>query len=72
MITWGISMAWHSLPYRALFPEKAALGDKGLCTDCGKPLGKFRDELSKIESKISGFCQACQDEVWTSQVDEEF
>jgi len=65
-------MAWNDPPFRELFPDNASLGDKGLCTDCGKPLGKFRDELSKIESKISGFCQACQDEVWTSQVDEEF
>ena len=65
-------MAWLDPPCRHVFPKRAALGDKGLCTDCGKPLGKFRDNLSALESKISSFCQACQDEVWPSHTDQEF
>lgn len=27
---------------------------------CGKPINDFRDELSFVEYKISGLCQACQ------------
>ena len=65
-------MAWSDSPARQMFPDRAALGDRGLCTDCFKPLGEFRDVLSERESKISGFCQACQDEVWPTQKDEEF
>ena len=65
-------MAWSDPPSRKMFPEDAALGDKGLCTDCGKPLGKFRDMLSVREGQISGYCQSCQDSVWPSCADEEF
>ena len=31
---------------------------------CGKPVGEFRDECSKREYTISGFCQECQDKVF--------
>lgn len=31
---------------------------------CGKPIGEFRDEISKREYTISGLCQACQDEIF--------
>ena len=58
-------MAWNDPPAHALFPEAAKAGDKGLCTGCGKPLGEFRDNPSKLEATISGFCQACQDKVWS-------
>ena len=36
----------------------------GVCSWCGKPVTTFRDELSKREYTISGFCQACQDETF--------
>jgi hypothetical protein len=31
---------------------------------CGKPIGDFRDELSRKEHAISGLCQACQDSIF--------
>jgi len=37
---------------------------KDKCTSCGKDAKDFRDELSKREYKISGFCQGCQDSVF--------
>lgn len=35
-----------------------------ICSWCGKPATEFRDELSRKEYTISGFCQECQDEVF--------
>ena len=32
-----------------------------VCVSCGKPATKFKDQLSKKEYTISGFCQKCQD-----------
>ena len=40
-----------------------AVEDK-VCPSCHKPAVKFRDEISKKESQISGLCQQCQDEIW--------
>jgi hypothetical protein len=38
---------------------------KGICTWCRKEINEpFRDELSKREYQISGFCQKCQDETF--------
>lgn len=34
------------------------------CSYCSKPAVDFRDNLSKKEYTISGFCQACQDKVF--------
>lgn len=34
---------------------------KKVCIMCGQPVGEFRNELSKKEYSISGFCQDCQD-----------
>ena len=31
---------------------------------CDGPATEFRDELSRREYRISGFCQKCQDEVF--------
>jgi len=35
-----------------------------ICSWCGKPATDFRDELSKREYTISGFCQECQDKTF--------
>lgn len=35
-----------------------------ICAWCGKSVTNFRDETSRKEYAISGFCQACQDEVF--------
>jgi hypothetical protein len=38
---------------------------QGICTWCKMPIDKpFRDELSKKEYHISGFCQKCQDDTF--------
>ena len=35
-----------------------------VCVSCGGPAVAFRDELSKEEYFISGFCQECQDSIF--------
>ena len=35
-----------------------------ICNWCGKPATEFRDELSRKEYTISGFCQECQDKTF--------
>ena len=37
-----------------------------ICNGCGRKVDteKFRDEMSKKEYMISGFCQGCQDKVF--------
>lgn len=37
---------------------------KDICVQCGRPATNFRDEISKREFTISGFCQSCQDKVF--------
>ena len=34
------------------------------CVKCGESAVDFRDELSRKEFSISGFCQKCQDEIF--------
>ena len=34
------------------------------CVKCGEAAVDFKDELSKKEFGISGFCQPCQDEIF--------
>jgi len=34
---------------------------KKICVQCGQKAINFKDELSKKEYTISGFCQICQD-----------
>jgi hypothetical protein len=36
------------------------------CTICKEPATQFKDDLSRREYRISGMCQACQDEVFSS------
>lgn len=51
-------------PAFKIFPKAAEDIAAGNCPTCGKPVGKFKDELSKKEFGISGMCQACQDSVF--------
>ena len=37
---------------------------KNICAWCGKPAIEFKDDLSKKEYTISGFCQDCQDKTF--------
>jgi hypothetical protein len=48
------------------FGDQVKKVEHGFCPFCSKPVSKdeFRDELSKREYKISGLCQACQDETF--------
>lgn len=36
----------------------------GHCNTCSKPVGEFRDALSRKEFGISGMCQECQNGVF--------
>ena len=38
--------------------------EKDICTWYGEPVTEFRDELSRKEYTISGFCQTCQDKTF--------
>lgn len=48
----------------SVFPGTMEKIEKKICPTCNKPVGEFRDELSKKEYKISGMCQVCQDSVF--------
>ena len=37
---------------------------QNICSWCGKPATQFKDELSRREYTISGFCQECQDKTF--------
>ena len=41
-----------------------------ICVWCGGAATEFKDELSRKEYRISGFCQSCQDEVFEEHVHE--
>ena len=34
------------------------------CVKCGESATDFRDEISRKEFGISGFCQSCQDDIF--------
>jgi hypothetical protein len=44
---------------------------QGVCVRCRKPVGPFRDETSRREHAITGFCQTCQDEIFVEEEDDE-
>jgi hypothetical protein len=45
--------------------EMNHLREEGNCPTCGRSGPHFFvDNLSKIEFKISGMCQTCQDKIW--------
>ena len=37
---------------------------ENICSWCGESAEEFEDDLSRKEYKISGMCQACQDDVF--------
>ena len=54
----------------ALFGRSRTLAIAGGgCVKCGQPAVDFRDELSRKEFGISGFCQSCQDEIFGAEED---
>lgn len=45
---------------------------KGVCTFCGCDAHDFKNEVSKVEYQISGLCQECQDDAFsTMEIDDE-
>ncbi len=40
---------------------------QGKCPLCNKNIGTFKDKLSEKEFKISGMCQACQDDFFNEE-----
>jgi hypothetical protein len=36
-----------------------------VCISCHGPATEFKDELSRREFSLSGFCQACQDRIFS-------
>lgn len=51
-------------PFFRMFPEKVDDLKNSLCTFCGKPITKFKNEISRKEFQISGSCQDCQDKIF--------
>jgi hypothetical protein len=51
-------------PVDLIFPNMRKLKEAGRCPTCAKPVGKFRDDLSRREYGISGMCQKCQDSIF--------
>ena len=51
---------------KQFFPKAVENVEKGNCPTCGKKVEEkdFRDKLSKVEFRISGMCQNCQDKVF--------
>jgi len=55
----------------ALFPAETAAVDAGICPFCLKHINveDFTDKLSYQDYKITGMCQACQDEFYAQGED---
>lgn len=50
----------------ALFPKERENVRKGLCAVCSKPVKRkdLKNEISKKEFDLTGFCQKCQDDFY--------
>ena len=56
----------------ALFGRSRTLAIAGSqCVKCGGLATDFRDELSRKEHGISGFCQTCQDSIFGEAAEDE-
>jgi len=44
---------------------------KDICASCKQPALQFKDAISEREFAISGFCQKCQDSIFTYMDDTE-
>ena len=51
-------------PADLLFPGRREAIAADRCASCFEPSGDFRNELSRKEFRISGFCQVCQDKTF--------
>lgn len=41
--------------------------ENDICVLCHKPVGDFKDEVSRREYRISGLCQKCQDDFFEEE-----
>ena len=56
----------------AMFPGTESRIEANLCPVCGGPTSEFRTALSRREYEISGMCQACQDDVFGTDEEEDW
>ena len=54
-------MSADQRPVDALFAGRREAIDAGRCRRCDEPVAEFRDDVSRAEYRLSGFCQKCQD-----------
>lgn len=47
-----------------MFKDPRVWAKDPTCVTCGKPVGEFKDQISKDEFRISGMCQECQDKTF--------
>lgn len=47
-----------------MFPGTTEAINSHKCPLCNRPIGEFRDALSRKEYNISGMCQKCQDDIF--------
>jgi len=62
----------HEMSQKSFFNVNRYLLDiikEGKCACCREPIGKFKDEISVREYKISGICQTCQDKTFVEYGD---
>lgn len=62
----------NDIPFRPadfLFPNRRKSIASGSCSHCGGEAKTFKNDVSRKEYAISGFCQTCQDEVFTDSED---
>lgn len=53
-----------------MMAECEELRSEGKCPGCAEPVvHEFKDDLSRREFEISGFCQQCQDDVFSEPED---
>ena len=50
-----------------LVPDAERKIEEKICVGCGKPAKEFRDEISRKEQTITGYCQECQDAIFHNQ-----
>ena len=48
-------------PVDAIFAGRREAIDAGRCRRCNETVAEFRDDVSRAEYLLSGFCQECQD-----------
>lgn len=58
------SLSMESFLTKMTGVDRVATIQANTCTWCGKTAAEFRNDISRREYSISGFCQSCQDDVF--------